>query len=100
MPEPKPKFSEFTKKPLPIMAMRLKKQMTIKTLEGTMIGNPGDWLIKGVKGELYPCKDDVFRESYYPSGKDKCSFCEYGGKDRRPCDAYEICTFDWKKGAI
>lgn len=36
----------------------------IKTLEGTMVGNGGDYIIKGVKGEIYPCKSDVFKETY------------------------------------
>jgi hypothetical protein len=36
----------------------------IKTLEGTMIGAPGDYIIKGLKGEFYPCKPDIFAESY------------------------------------
>lgn len=34
------------------------------TLEGVMQGDPGDFLIRGVKRELYPCKPDVFRASY------------------------------------
>ena len=38
----------------------------IPTLEGEMAGNPGDWIIKGVKGELYPCKPDIFEASYVP----------------------------------
>jgi hypothetical protein len=36
----------------------------IVTLEGTMIANKGDYVIKGVKGEIYPCKPDIFRETY------------------------------------
>lgn len=36
----------------------------IKTLEGTMLGNMGDWIIQGVKGELYPCKPDIFEVTY------------------------------------
>lgn len=36
----------------------------IITLEGTMIASPGDWLIRGVKGEVYPCKPDIFAETY------------------------------------
>jgi len=36
----------------------------IKTLEGEMTGAPGDWIIKGVKGELYPIKDDIFCATY------------------------------------
>lgn len=36
----------------------------IPTLEGTMTANCGDWIIKGVKGEFYPCKPDIFDETY------------------------------------
>lgn len=36
----------------------------IKTLEGTMNADPGDWIIKGVKGEFYPCKPDIFAATY------------------------------------
>ena len=36
----------------------------IHTLEGTMTANCGDFIIKGVKGEFYPCKPDIFDETY------------------------------------
>lgn len=36
----------------------------IDTLEGTMRGNRGDYIIRGVKGEIYPCKPDIFEASY------------------------------------
>jgi hypothetical protein len=36
----------------------------INTLEGVMVGNGGDFIIKGIKGELYPCKSDVFEATY------------------------------------
>lgn len=36
----------------------------IPTLEGTMIARKGDWIIKGIKGELYPCKSDIFEATY------------------------------------
>ena len=36
----------------------------IKTLEGWLTVSPGDWIIKGVKGELYPCKPDIFAATY------------------------------------
>ncbi|WP_251860399.1 hypothetical protein [Clostridium sp. Marseille-Q2269] len=36
----------------------------IKTLEGTMRGIVGDYIIKGVNGELYPCKPDAFQNTY------------------------------------
>lgn len=36
----------------------------VHTIEGTMEAQPGDWLIRGVKGEFYPCKPDVFDQTY------------------------------------
>lgn len=36
----------------------------IKTLEGLMIARPGDYIIQGIKGEIYPCKADIFEASY------------------------------------
>ena len=41
--------------------------MTIETLEGKMRANVGDWIIQGVKGELYPCKPDIFAATYEPA---------------------------------
>lgn len=38
----------------------------IPTLEGTHRANPGDWIIRGIKGELYPCKPDIFEATYEP----------------------------------
>lgn len=38
--------------------------ISIKTLEGTMRADKGDWVIKGVKGEFYPCKPDIFAATY------------------------------------
>ena len=38
--------------------------LLIKTLEGDMTANVGDYVIKGIKGELYPCKPDIFHASY------------------------------------
>lgn len=38
----------------------------IKTLEGEMTGNYGDYIIKGVQGEIYPCKPDIFHATYEP----------------------------------
>lgn len=42
-------------------------RITIDTLEGCMIAQPGDWIIKGVKGEFYPCKPDIFEATYEPA---------------------------------
>jgi hypothetical protein len=38
--------------------------LDIPTLEGTMTAQPGDWIIKGIKGEVYLCKPDIF-EAFY-----------------------------------
>lgn len=36
----------------------------VQTLEGGHLVSPGDWIIKGVKGEFYPCKPDIFEATY------------------------------------
>lgn len=38
--------------------------MLIATLEGVMQAKPGDWVIRGVQGEFYPCRSDIFEETY------------------------------------
>ena len=39
-------------------------KIEIETLEGTMIASVGDYIIKGVNGEFYPCKPDIFHKTY------------------------------------
>ena len=41
--------------------------LLIDTYEGTMTARQGDWIIRGVKGELYPCKLDIFEATYEPA---------------------------------
>jgi hypothetical protein len=41
----------------------------IRTLEGIMRANIGDWIIKGVRGEFYPCRADIFAETYERVGR-------------------------------
>ena len=40
--------------------------LKIYTLEGNLLANVGDWIIRGVKGEYYPCKPDIFEATYSP----------------------------------
>ena len=40
------------------------QELRIQTLEGSMIASVGDYIIKGVKGEFYPCKPDIFEMTY------------------------------------
>jgi len=85
----KPKVQTYIKKPIPIQALQWTgnnlndiynfanvncmlvhsmgkscDELVIHTLEGDMIANKGDYIIKGIKGEFYPCKPDIFEESY------------------------------------
>lgn len=41
-------------------------RIAIPTLEGTMTADEGDWIIRGVQGEFYPCKPDIFDATYEP----------------------------------
>ena len=41
--------------------------LVIKTLEGQHIADFGDWIIKGVQGEFYPCKPDIFEQTHEPA---------------------------------
>jgi len=56
----------FRKKPVVIEATQITEELKIETLEGVMIGKVGDWLITGVNGEKYPCKNDIFQKTYEP----------------------------------
>ena len=57
-------FEKFQKIPLIVEAYQTEVEQDIETLEGTMHANVGDWIIRGVKGELYPCKPDIFEKTY------------------------------------
>ncbi len=91
----------FTKKPVEIEAVRITEKIEIQTREGILFGYPGDWLITGIKGEKYPCSDEIFRESYTPSGPDNCSFCEKFNDIPLRCEVRSIenlvCSFEWRE---
>lgn len=57
-------FKPFRKKPVVIQARQIELPMWVETLEGAMHGEAGDWLIHGVEGEQYFCKDRIFRQTY------------------------------------
>lgn len=54
--------------PIGIWVDPVLRRVDIQTLEGTMIGRKGDWIITGVKGERYPCKPDIFAATYEAMG--------------------------------
>jgi hypothetical protein len=71
-------FKRVRKKPVEVEAFQLTKEIFDKfiledggqkfafseTLEGTHTASVGDWIIRGIKGEHYPCKPDIFEQTY------------------------------------
>jgi hypothetical protein len=67
--------------------------MVIPTLEGDMLADEGDWIIKGIKGELYPCKPDIFEDSYESVEKTLDEILNpYVSPHRRKYDSLEAMT--------
>lgn len=58
------KIRKFRKKPVIIEAYECKEEKIIHTLEGDHLARVGDFIITGVHGEQYPCKPDIFWETY------------------------------------
>lgn len=56
-------ISAFSKKAVRVSSGEM-PTLTVPTLEGTMRADVGDWIIRGVKGEYYPCKPDIFAATY------------------------------------
>jgi hypothetical protein len=54
----------FKKKPVKVRAIQITQPFQVITLEGIMTGKEGDYLIEGVKKELYPCDKDIFEATY------------------------------------
>lgn len=50
----------------------------VHTLEGFMRVTPSDWIITGVKGEHYPCKDEIFKLTYRPYDEDEIYMAALG----------------------
>ncbi|GAG88575.1 unnamed protein product [marine sediment metagenome] len=57
-------FNVYRKKPVKIKAVQMEEEFEVKTLEGVLRGKAGDYLLQGVKGELYPCDKGIFEETY------------------------------------
>ena len=52
------------KKPILIKALKMSTDFFVDTPEGRVLGKAGDYLLIGIKGERYPCREDIFKESY------------------------------------
>ena len=71
---PRSSSSEFRNRPientsvliLPVLSISYTIGLRIPTLEGEMLGRQNDLIIKGINGEFYPCKPDIFEKTYEP----------------------------------
>ncbi len=57
-------FKRAVKKPIPINCVQMQEEFEVETLEGTLRGRAGDYLMMGVNGELYPCAKEIFEKTY------------------------------------
>ncbi len=64
-------FQQALKKPIPIGCVQINEPFEVESLEGLVRGKPGDWLMRGIQGELYVCDREIFEKTYdlvLPSG--------------------------------
>jgi hypothetical protein len=54
----------YRKKPIEIEAYQMNEDFHVKTMEGTMRGKKGDYVIIGIRKELYVCDEEIFHETY------------------------------------
>ena len=57
-------FELAVKKPIPVKCIRMDEPFVVETLEGPMQGKAGDYLMVGIKGEMYPCDREAFEQTY------------------------------------
>ena len=62
--EPSQEFLDFIEKSDREITSGRDEGLEIETLEGVMYAAPGDWIIRGIQGEYYPCKPDIFAATY------------------------------------
>ncbi len=54
----------WVKRPIPIQAMQITETFWVESLEGNHQGKEGDYLLRGIQGELYICDREIFEETY------------------------------------
>lgn len=57
-------FKQAIKKPIPVRCIQMQEPFRVETMEGTLEGKAGDYLMIGIKGEMYPCEKEIFEATY------------------------------------
>ena len=57
-------FKKAIKKPIAVKCVQIHEPFIVETMEGTLNGKAGDWLMVGVNGEMYPIDQEIFRLTY------------------------------------
>lgn len=57
-------FKKAVKKPIPIRCIQIQEPFAVETMEGILEGKAGDYLMVGIRGEMYPCDQQIFKETY------------------------------------
>ena len=57
-------FQLAIKKPVPLRCVQINEPFKVETMEGVLEGKSGDYLMIGIKGEMYPCEKKIFEETY------------------------------------
>ena len=57
-------FKQAVKKPIPVRCVQINEPFQVETMEGILEGKAGDYLMIGIKGEMYPCDKHIFEETY------------------------------------
>lgn len=57
-------WRRYQKRPMIVRAKEMLEPFAVETMEGTMRGKAGDFLMEGVRGEQYPCDREIFLETY------------------------------------
>lgn len=74
------KWVVYRKKPIMIVAKQVEEPCEVETLEGVMKAKAGDYIIRGIKGEEYPCDKEIFHLTYDkvkldPYDEDRSNYC-------------------------
>ena len=62
--DPNVNFQKAVKKPIPVDCAQIHEPFEVESMEGLVRGKPGDWLMRGVRGELYVCDREIFEQTY------------------------------------